>query len=274
MKRLLILLFSFALVKIANAQSISTQMGARGLGMGNATNGLVYEWGLFNNVGSIGLLTETTASAAYHIQSRLAYANRMAFVFNTPLRFGVISVGAFRFGDDVYNEHVVSTGFSNKFGNTSLGAKINYIQYQAQGFGTRRAISFDFGGITQLTDVISISASITNLTQSQIDFENEKEALPTRLTAGLTFRLSDKLLVATELEKDLLFPASWRTGLEYEFKSKFFARTGFNLQPTSGFFGLGANRKLLHADYAIQFNALTGASHQASVTYKFNRKKA
>ncbi|HRG10076.1 MAG TPA: hypothetical protein PLJ08_15990, partial [Cyclobacteriaceae bacterium] len=95
--------------------------------------------------------------------------------------------------------------------------------------------------------------SITNLTQSQIDFENEKEALPTRLTAGLTFRLSDKLLAATELEKDLLFPATWRTGLEYEFKSKFFARTGFNLQPTSGFFGLGANRKLLQADYAIQF---------------------
>ncbi|HRG10077.1 MAG TPA: hypothetical protein PLJ08_15995, partial [Cyclobacteriaceae bacterium] len=138
------MLFSFAIVKIAIAQSISTQMGARGLGMGNATNGLVYEWGLFNNVGSIGLLTETTASAAYHIQSRLAYANRMAFVFNAPLRFGVISAGAFRFGDDIYNEHVVSTGFSNKFGNTSLGAKINYIQYQAQGFGTRRAISFDF----------------------------------------------------------------------------------------------------------------------------------
>jgi hypothetical protein len=160
----------------------------------------------------------------------------MAFVFNTPLRFGVISVGAFRFGDDVYNEHVVSTGFSNKFGNTSLGAKINYIQYQAQGFGTRRAISFDFGGITQLTDIISISASITNLTQSQIDFENEREALPTRLTAGLTFRLSDKLLAATELEKDLLFPAIWRTGLEYEFKSKFFARTGFNTATHQWFF--------------------------------------
>jgi hypothetical protein len=249
-------------------------MGARGLGMGNATNGLTYEWGLFNNVGSIGLLTETSAAAAYHIQSRLANTNRMAFVFNSPLRFGVISAGAFRFGDELYNEHIVSAGFSNKFGITSLGLKVNYIQYQAEGFGTQRAISFDFGGITQLTEVISISASISNLTQSQIDYENGKEELPTRLTAGLTFRLSDKLIVATELEKDLLYAATWRTGLEYEFKSKFFARTGFNLQPTSGFFGLGTRRKLIQADYAVQFNSLTGASHQASVTYRFNRKKA
>jgi len=248
-------------------------MGARGLGMGNATNGLVYEWGLFNNVGSLGLLTEKSAAAAYHIQSRLATTNRMAFVFNAPLKIGVLAAGVFRFGDDLYNEQLISAGFANKFGITSLGLKVNYIQYQAQGFGTRRAMSIDFGGVTQLTDVITISASISNLTQSKLNFENEKEALPTRLTAGLTFRLSEKILAATELEKDLLFPVMWRTGLEYEFKSKFFARTGFNLQPTSGFFGLGTRKKLLQADYAVQLNSLTGASHQASVTYRFNRKK-
>jgi hypothetical protein len=248
-------------------------MGARGLGMGNATNGLAYEWGLFNNVASLGLLTEKSAAAAYHIQTRLPSTNRMAFVFNSPLKTGVIAAGAFRFGDDLYNEHVVGIGFANKFGITSLGLKVNYIQYAAQGFGTRRAMSIDFGGITQLTEVIAISASISNLTQSKLNSENEKESLPTRLTAGLTFQLSEKILAATELEKDLLFPVTWRTGLEYEFKSKFFARTGFNLQPTSGFFGLGARRKLLQADYAVQFNALTGASHQASVTYRFNRKK-
>lgn len=248
-------------------------MGARGLAMGNAANGLTYEWGLFNNIASAGLLTEATAGAAYHIQTRLPHTNRMAFVFNTPLRFGVLSAGAFRFGDEVYNEHLVSAGFSNKFGNTSLGIKINYIQYQAQGFGTRSAVSFDFGGVTQLTNTITISASIGNLTQSQIDFDYGKEALPTRLIAGFTFRLSEKLLATSELEKDLLFPATWRSGVEYEFKAKFFARTGFNVNPTSGFFGIGANRKLLQADYAVQLNSLTGASHQASVTYRFNRRK-
>lgn len=273
MKRLLIFLFSFGIVKIANAQSTSIQMGARGLGMGNATNGLAYEWGLFHNIGSIGLLTESSASAAYQVQARLVNANRMAFAYNSPLKKGVVSVGAFRFGDDLYNEQMVSAGFANKFGITSLGVKVNYIQYQAQGFDTHRALSIDFGGITQLSDVITISASINNLTQSKLNFENGDEILPTRLTAGLTFRLSEKIRAATELEKDLLFPVAWRTGLEYEIKPNFFARTGFNLQPASGFFGLGTTKKLLQADYAIQLNSITGASHQASVTYRLKSRK-
>ncbi|MCW5910740.1 MAG: hypothetical protein KIT62_06685 [Cyclobacteriaceae bacterium] len=274
MSRLLILLFSFAFVKVINAQSTSTQMGARGLGMGNASTGIAYEWGLFNNPGSIGLLTETTAAAAYHAQTRLTNANRAAFVLNSPFRFGVASVGTFRFGDDLYNEHLVSAGMANKFGITSLGLKVNYIQYQAQGFDSHRAMTLDFGGITQLTEAIFISASINNLTQSKIKSEHIQESLPTRLTAGLTCKVNSKVLVATEIEKDLLYAATWRTGLEYEFRNKFFARTGFNLQPSSGFFGLGTKQKSIRADYAIQLNALTGASHQASVTYQFNRKKS
>ncbi|MBX2894685.1 MAG: hypothetical protein KF763_04540 [Cyclobacteriaceae bacterium] len=273
MNRLLLLLLSLGIVKIANTQSISTQMGARGLGMGNATHGLVYEWGLLNNVASIGLLTEASGAAAYHINSQLPHANRMAFAVNCPLKMGVVAASVFRFGDDLYNEQLISTGFANKFGNTSLGLKANYIQYQAQGFGTHTTMSIDLGGITQLTPVITIAASISNLTQSNLRVEDKKEILPTRLTAGLTFRLSEKVIAATELEKEITHTTNWRTGLEYNLKEKFFARTGFNLNPTSGFFGLGARKKLLQVDYAVQLNSLTGASHQASVTYRLSGKK-
>ncbi|MBX2917325.1 MAG: hypothetical protein KF856_18810 [Cyclobacteriaceae bacterium] len=273
MIRLLLLLLSLGIVKIANTQSISTQMGARGLGMGNASYGIAYEWGLFNNIASTGLLNETSAAAAYQVNSLLPNANRMAMVINCPLKLGVLAAGAFRFGDDLYNEQLISAGFANTFGITTIGLKTNFIQYQAQGFGTHQAISFDLGGLTRLTEVITISAGISNLIQSKIRVEGKKEILPTRLTAGLAFRLSENVIATTELEKEISYSTQWRTGLEYNLNKKFFARTGFNLSPTSGFFGLGAHKKLLQADYAIQLNAITGASHQASVTYKFNRKR-
>jgi hypothetical protein len=80
---------------------------------------------------------------------------------------GVTSVGAFRFGDDLYNEQMVSLGFGNKFGIASLGVKANYIQYQADGFGTYGAVSIDFGGLAELTDQLSIGAYITNLNQAK-----------------------------------------------------------------------------------------------------------
>jgi hypothetical protein len=51
------------------------------------------------------------------------------------------------------------------------------------------------------------------------------------------------LIITTEIDKDIAYEAIWRTGMEYSFKEKFLIRTGFNLNPQSGFFGLGVKRK-------------------------------
>jgi hypothetical protein len=274
MSRLIGSLLLLAVLRFGNAQSVSTLMGARATGMGFASSGLVDEWGLFNNVGSIGAQEKISTAVAYEIRTQLKNANRMAFVFNTPMRWGVGSIGVFRFGDDLYNEQVISAGFGNKFGIASLGIKANYIQYHADGFGTHSTVSIDFGGITQLTDQLSIGAYITNLNQAKINSDYSWERIPTRLTGGLTFKAKENILITSELDKDLDYDLTWRTGFEYSFKQKFFFRTGVNIKPQSGFFGLGAKRKNLHADYAIQFNTLTGTSHQASASYWFKRKQA
>jgi len=271
--RLISFLFVLVITKVSNAQSISTLMGARAAGMGYASSGLADEWALFNNVGVIGSQDFLSAAVAYEIRAQLTNANRMAFAFNSPIRWGVASLGAFRFGDDLYSEQIISAGFGNKFGIASLGAKANFIQYRAEGFGTNHAFSLDFGGIAQLTDKLSIGAYITNLNQASMSNDYQSERLPTKLTAGLTFKPLENILITTELDKDLDYAATWRTGLEYSFKEKFFFRTGFNLNPQTGFFGIGMRKKKLHADYAIQFNSITGASHQASVCYRISRNE-
>lgn len=273
MQRFINLLIVLLIAKIGNAQSISTLMGARAAGVGYASSGNIDNWSLFNNVGAIGSVTEMSAAAAYEIRALLPNANRMAFAFNAPIKWGVASVGVFRFGDHLYNEQVLATGFGNKFGIASLGIKANYIQYQASGFGTHSAFSLDFGGLAQLTDQLSIGAYITNLNQAKISTDYASERLPTRLTAGLTFKPKENLFITTEIDKDIEYAVTWRTGLEYSFKEKFFVRTGFNLTPQAGFFGLGIKKKRMKADYAIQFSSLLGASHQASVSYTFYRDK-
>lgn len=261
-----------SVVKIGNAQSISTLMGARSSGMGFASSALVDEWSLFNNVGTIGSQEKMSVAAAYEIRTQLKNANRMAFAFNSPIRWGVSSIGVFRFGDDLYNEQIISAGFGNKFGIASLGIKANYIQYHADGFGTQSTFSIDFGGLAQLTNQLAIGAYITNLNQAKITNDYSSERIPTKLTAGITFKPKENILFTSELDKDLNYAPTWRNGLEYSYKEKFFFRTGFNLKPQSGFFGIGAKRKNLKADYAVQFNSLTGSSHQASATYYITSK--
>ncbi|MFM9840649.1 MAG: hypothetical protein ACKVOQ_20445, partial [Cyclobacteriaceae bacterium] len=142
------------------AQSVSTLIGARQAGMGYASSTSADEWSLFNNVGGIGKIKQQSVGFAYEAVPSLIGANRMAAVWNAPTKWFNTSLGAFRFGDAIYSEQVLSAGIGNQFGITSLGAKVNYIQYRAEGFGTHSAVSVDFGGITKLTKQLSIGAYI------------------------------------------------------------------------------------------------------------------
>lgn len=248
------------------AQSSSTLMGARAMGMGSASSTLVDEWSLFNNIGGLGKVKQMSANFAYEAHPALPGANRMAASVLAPTKMGTVGLGIFRFGDDVYSEHLVSFGLGSSIGNTSLGAKANYIQYRAESFGMNTATSLDFGGITQINSQLSIGAYITNLTQSKL-IGTDGERLPTKLVAGFGFSPSNKISICTEIEKDLDYSIAMRAGLEYAIYHKVFFRTGFNMNPNAAYFGLGAQKRNIKIDFAIKFSQLMGAAQQASVIY-------
>lgn len=248
-------------------------MGARSAGMGYASSSLADEWSLLNNPGGIGKIKQANAAFAYELRPLFKGANRMAAVANIPFKWATISAGAFRFGDDLYSEQIISTGIGNQFGIASLGVKLNVVQYRSELYGTYHAFSLDFGGITQITDKLLVSAYVTNLNQAKINSETD-EYLPTRLTAGVSYQPDEHIFITTELSKELEYEATWRTGLEYGFNKKIFFRTGFNLNPNAAFFGLGAHKKRVRIDYAICYNQFTGVAHQASASYWFASKTA
>ena len=252
-------------------QSVSTLMGARQAGMGYASSTSKDEWALFSNVGALGKTQQLSTAFAYEAVPALVGANRMAAVLNVPLRWANAGLGMFRFGDAIYSEQIISLGIGNQFGITSLGVKLNYIQYRAEGFGVQNTVSIDFGGITQLTDQISIGAYINNLTQSSLQ-TRDGDKLPTRLVVGIGLKPSEKVFISTELEKDIDYKPTWRTGLEYSVYKNLFFRTGYALNPQAGFFGLGFHKNKLKIDYAIRFGQLSGAAHQASAIYLIPKK--
>ncbi len=271
MKAIVLALILSLCADIASAQSVSTLIGARQAGMGYASSATSDEWSLFNNIGGIGKIKQQSVGFAYEVTPALIGGNRMAAVWNATTRWFNTGISAFRFGDNIYSEQVLSAGIGNQFGITSLGAKINYIQYRAEGFGTQSALSVDFGGITELTEQLSIGAYITNLTQASLQ-TRDGDRLPTKLTLGLGVAPSEKIFIATEIEKDLDYKPTWRTGLEYVIHKSVFARTGFQFNPSNTFFGLGYKKKNLKVDYAVRFNSLLGTSHQASAAYLISTK--
>jgi len=136
----------------------------------------------------------------------------------------------------------------------------------AESFGTNTSISLDFGGITRITQRLSIGAYMINLTQSKIK-GSDGERLPTKLVVGFGYRPSDKIFLATEIEKDIDYKATWKSGLEYSIYKKVFFRTGFNYNPNAAYFGLGVQKRSLKFDYAIRFIQIIGSAHQVSAVY-------
>jgi len=254
---------------ITLAQSTSTLLGARAGGMGNAASALTDEWAFFNNIAGLANVKDRTVASSYEVRPSLPGANRMGALFTLPFSFGTSALGVFRFGDAVYSEQMLSLGFANQIGNTLLGAKLSYIQYRAEGFGTHGALGLNIGGITQLTSKISIGAWIQNINQPKINFA-DKEKAPVKFLAALQFKPSERFILATEIEKDVLYQPLWKTGMEYTIHKKFFARVGFNVHPNAVFMGIGYKSGRIKIDYALQTLTQLSASHQASASFRFS----
>ena len=246
-------------------------MGARANAMGYASSCLADEWSLFGNVGGLARCEQTAGSFSYDAIPSFKSFNRTSAAFVVPLKFGVIGAGVFRFGDELYNEQVASLAFSNTFGLASLGLKINYIHYHAEGFGNKSALTLSFGGVARLTPKLHVGTYIANLNQPLISSDGER--LPARISAGLSFLPGEKTIVAAEIEKDLDHPILFKAGIEYRVNKKFCARTGFNINPNAAFGGFGFKATRFVLDYAFQWKEYPGASHQATVTYFFKKKK-
>jgi hypothetical protein len=256
----------------AMAQSASTLMGARSMGMAYASSCLHDEWAMLNNPAGLSVLKNVTSAFSYNAYPSFKTFNRMTATLSVPVKVGVAGVSVFRFGDNLYNEQIVSAGFANKFGLASLGLQVNYIQYEAQGFGNTGVVTVNMGGIATLTPQLMIGAHVTNVNQPKITSTDDREYVPTILSAGIAVKPSEKLLLCSEIEKDLRRKTKFKGGVEYTPFKKFSIRTGVDLNPDAGFIGFGIRPRRLVIDYALEYNLLIGINHQATVSYKFTNK--
>lgn len=260
---LLILALLVASIKICDAQSVGTRIGARHSGMGYASFTVADDAALFNNIGGMARIENPVALFCYELAPELQGGNRTAAAISIPSAIGVFALGAFRFGDALYSEQLLTVGFGHRLGSTSLGAKLNHVQYSADGFQTQTTMTFDVGGLTQITPQLFVGGGIFNVTQACIA---EHEPLPVILVAAIGYQPDERIHLVAEAEKKLGYPLRTRYGLEYEIARKIFVRTGVNLNPTALFIGLGARTRRLNYDYSISFVSALGFIYQASAT--------
>jgi len=188
-----------------------------------------------------------------------------------PSGWGVVSSGASTFGGDGYREAHYSLGYARavQLGTSRhvrVGILGRYYHTQIEGFGSAGAFGLHFGLLVPLLPSLHFGAHVTNLNGPSL---TDDEALPQTLSVGLQYRVSDRLLVVTDLFKDLSFPAAVRGGLEIRPLSLLALRAGVTTSPTRFTGGIGVRLDWIRVHIAAEQHAELGWSPSASLEVRW-----
>jgi hypothetical protein len=76
-------------------------------------------------------------------------------------------------------------------------------------------------------------------------------------------------LVTTEIVKDVMFPVSFRTGVEFEVLNSLFARAGFTTNPETYSFGFGYLADQWNINFGLQQHNPLGLSPALDLGIQF-----
>lgn len=262
--------------------------GARAAALGNASVALAGEvWCVGNNVAGLGDLMRP--AVGFYAENRyfspalnvaaLAVAlplgrpaaapigvGGIAPAPAAPARHGVVAFEAQRFGGVLYNETRVGAGYGYRFGQISLGGRVDVLQVSIEGLGSRRVALGTLGGQIEIVPRrLSFGASLYNLSQTRLaSYQNER--VPTVLRAGLAYRPGAQVLLLVETEKDVERAATVKAGLEYRPVPVLAVRLGLASLTEQASAGLGLLAGQFQIDYAAAFQQALGFSQHLSVT--------
>jgi hypothetical protein len=273
--------------------------GARAAALGNASVALAGEvWSMGNNAAGLGEIQQPTvgfyAENRYFSPALNVGALTVALpVGRTPgaafatdgtaptqalatpaqgwARHGVVALEAQRFGGQLYNETRLGAGYGYRFGQISLGGRIDLLQVSIEGLGSRRVVLGTLGGqIEVVPQRLSFGASLYNLSQTRLA-SYQDERVPTVLKAGLAYRPSTQVLLVVETEKDVERDANFKAGLEYRPVPVLAARLGLATLSEQASAGVGLLAGTFQIDYAAAFQQALGFSQHLSVSKSWGK---
>ena len=265
-------LFSLILTLSAFGQG-TFGLGGKSAGMANASINNVDVWGLNHNVGTLGFLESFEVSGYYENKYLLKELNVSGLAAAYPTKFGTFGVQASTFGFDQYRHTEVGFGYSIKLAKfMSAGIKLNYLNYKfAFDYGSKHSFTAELGIMAKIKDKVAIGAHVYNLTRTKMnDYQNER--IPTIVSLGVTYFVSDKINLTLEAEKDIDRKMSFKLGMDYQIHKIVALRIGTSSGPWLASMGIGLNFKGLHIDLASSYHFQLGYSPQFSISYKLPKK--
>lgn len=236
-RQFLCLYFFISLIYLqpSTAQNI---IGARSIAMGQTGVALPgTAWSAFTNA---ALMPEDKNEASFYgfRYVGISEITDMAASLTYSTDLGVLGGAVHRYGFNLFNENRFLAAYKNSLGKFHYGGSVSYIHVNQGGiYGSGGAVGFDLGLAAEIIPDLLFGARATNINQP--GYGSTDEELPRELAAGLSYHFTSTALITTEIVKDVMFPLSFRTGIEFEVLTSLFARAGFTTNPETYSFGFG-----------------------------------
>ncbi|HRE75471.1 MAG TPA: hypothetical protein PK637_05030 [Flavobacteriales bacterium] len=275
MKRFLLLFLLFGSAPLF-AGNDNLPVGARSAGMANASVGLQDVWSVHHNQAGLAFLDAPTASVYYENRYLLREMGLSAFAFALPVKQGTFGLLYHAFGSAAYNESKTSLAYGMKLSPVfSVGIGLNYTTIRfGDVYGRSSALCADLGFQVQVTKDLRIAAHAYNLNRAKHSGIVNNEYIPSIMRLGAHYTVSPKVIVATEVQKDIDHPVVFRAGAEYKVVEKLAIRAGVSTRPTLNNFGFGFYLKQFTLDVAASYHQTLGFSPQVGMTYRFGKEKS
>jgi hypothetical protein len=249
--------------------SIGFSGGARSESMGRASVILEDTWAIYNNQAGLASLKNISLglySSNHYLLKELS-ACGLAMAIPTP--GGVIGIGFTYSGFSLCNEKKIGLAFARAFGKKiSAGLQLDYLtQTIGEGFGTRHFLTFEGGFIGRITERITVGFHTFNPVPYY--YKDGLLLLSATYRLGVSYLFSGSFLMTLECEQSTGRKAILKSGLEYSFSNKAFARLGIISQPFEFTAGVGFIIDRLQVDLASSYHQYLGYSPQVSVIYFF-----
>ncbi|NJK86280.1 MAG: hypothetical protein HC906_10230 [Bacteroidales bacterium] len=170
-----------------------------------------------------------------------------------PTKSGTIGAGFGFYGNANYNESKISLAFAKPFGDKlSAGIQFDYLAIgQMEEYGNAATLVVEGGVLYKPIESISFGFHIYNPTQSAFR-PSINERTPLIFEAGAGFDIGNKLLIVTEVEKNMDYIFVYKTGAEYKLIESVHLRAAVSTFKYSTYsFGLGFSQKKIKADIAF-----------------------
>jgi hypothetical protein len=259
------------LIQIAFATD-NYPVGTRSSGVANASVTYADVWSTYHNQACLALVKQITAGVFYENRFLINDLGLRSAAIAVPMsKAGTFGLSATIFGYSLYNEKKAGLAYAKKFGNKiAAGIQLDYLNtfFNDEFYGSRTSFAAEAGLIAEPISNLKIGAHVFNPTKAKIA-EYGDEHIPVIMRFGVSYKFSEKVLVSSEVEKDIDFDNIFKTGLEYHPMDVLYIRAGIASNPTLSCFGFGLRIKQFIVDMSTQYHDVLGFSPQFSLGYEF-----